>query len=287
MIVERTVSTCLLGILFWDPVLDRPIRAGLEVRAWPAAQPESVRSSFCTRSGVHAWIGLPGMLAHERRDGLPTDESPQATSTFVIEVRDPQRRFVDVAFEQELPLPYAGPFRLRGAGSPSTSAPGVVLFSATTRPRPAGMASLFGELVVEATGAPAAHARVTAIFPDGARGYGLSDAFGRVAIFAAYPPLEAELTGSPIPAGRLPLCERSWSVSVEVAHQPSLLQPLIGTELPDYRRVLAQAAASVFQGGSPDEPEARWTGSLEFGRELVLRSAGHSALIVRPLPSSP
>ncbi len=288
IVLEQVRTFTPLGIRFWDPVLDEQVRDGLRVTARPAAEIGSrpVVAAFRTRSDIYAFGGLPGLRAVEH--GENAGGSPAEERAFIVEVQDAQARFLSAAFEVRLPLPYHGMFLSGAGGSPAERLNGFHLFSAPARQRPSWLGAVRGELVDAATREPAAHAVVRVRTPDGAAHYGLADGAGRLAVLLPYPVIEDQLGGSP-GVGGTPLAERRWLLQVEVLYRPALLQALPGTELPDYYSILQQGPGRIWterpeDGGSA---EPHWTGELQYGRELTLRTAGLSQMLVSPADTSP
>jgi hypothetical protein len=286
-ILEHVSAFTSLGIRFWDAALNRPVAQRLSVSARPLDDPAArAVPAFRTLSGIEAMMGLPGLRAIEQAD--PDVGSP-ATRSFVVEVADVGGTFLPVAFTVDLPLPYRGLFLGPTAGSPIAQ-PGFLLFSAPQRRRPGWLAAVRGELALAADeDRPAAHAVVSIADPDGAEWNGIADAEGRFAVLLPWPAPAATLAGSPGTGGGQPLAGQSWDLTLRVAHGPGALPPLPGTILPDYGAILAQAPADLWAdppgAGSPSAPD--WTGRLDFGAELTVRTAGLSRLLVGPGPASP
>jgi hypothetical protein len=298
--LEEIDVVCPLGLRFWDPVLDRPIRDGLVVRAWPATTAAPVVGAFRSRSGVYAFQGLPGMRPVERPSPLDAPASPPTPRRFVVEVRDARGRFLPAAFEVELPLPYRGVFLGRAPGSPASppgAVPGFVLFPAPARERSPGIAAVRGELADANGGAPAAHAKVRVELPGGIGHWSLADRTGRFAVHFPLPPLKETLPplgGSPPPPRPsppvAPVEDRTWEIVVSVSWEPAALTPLRGTDQPDHRNVLAQTAAGVLASppGAPSPTvEPSWSGVLGYDGEVVVKTAGSSRLWIVPGGSPP
>lgn len=311
-VVEELEVFCPLGLRFWDPVLDRPIRDGLVVRAWPFEPASPKVEAFRSLSGVYAFQGLPGLRAVERPapddpEMVVSPSSPPVLRRFVIEVLDPGRRFLPAAFEVELPLPYRGVFLAGGPdsegspGSPAVAPPGFFLFPGPVRNRPPGIAAVRGEIAHAGDGTPAAHALLRVDLDVGPQGtashWSMSDREGRFAVLFPYPTLVEELpplggsppvTVSPPPP---PIDERTWAMTVTVFWEPAHQASLPGTDQPEHRTVLTQAAADVLTAppGSPLPPsEPSWTGVLGYGGEVIVKTAGSSRLwIVLPGGSPP
>jgi hypothetical protein len=302
-VLEVVDTFCPLGIRFWDAALDDQVREGLVVRAWPVGSRRPVAQAYRTRSDVYAFQGLPGLQGIEgpppRTDPVPPDQpvapipSPAPVHEFVVEVVDRHRRFVPVAFGIDLPLPERGLYLGRQAGSPS-SPPGFYLFSSPVRQSIPGVTAVRGELVDSITGDPAPHALIRADIAGHTHRYGLADDGGRFAVAFPPPPLTGglgPLWSSPdgaVPATGPPITERSWDVAVSVFWEPAMLDPLPGTVLPDYGRVLHQAPAEIIiSDSSPASSASEWLGTLEYGNDLVVATPGTTQLLVASQGSPP
>jgi hypothetical protein len=285
--LEELTNFCTLGLRFWDAVTDAQIRGGLRVRLWPEAALYPVVEAGRTYSDIYAFHRVPGLGAVERpvdsRDGLAG--SP-ASVPFVLEVTDLERRFVPNAIGLSLPLPHRGLFLTQLPGSPVPATPGFYLFSAPTRNRAANIAVVRGELVDTDVRQGAAHALVMAELPGEDPVYGVADADGAFALHFPYPTLPGGLrpldASPPGPLGP-PMAERSWQLRVSVFYQPELLVSLPGTELPDVRNIFRQARAGLLlESNSPSIAADQWSGTLDFGGEVVVRTEAMSALEVVP-----
>jgi hypothetical protein len=289
-VLERISTFTTLGLRFWEAALDQQVRDGLVVTARPAiARTVPRRAATRTLSGVYAFPGLPGLRDVEHGLAGPGD-SPGERRRFVIEVDDALRRYVPVAFDVELPLPYRGVFLFGGLhDSPGERPLGMLLYAAATRRRPTWIGAVAGELVDAATRRPAAHALLAATDPNGEVWHGVADEGGRFSVWMAYPAIEELPAGSPQPAGGVPLLERTWPIRLEVFYSPDTRRALPGTRLPDYGSVLTQQPAVVWDeapeaGGAP---ALDWTGELRLGRELNPRTTGMTQLLVGPETTSP
>jgi len=282
-----------LGIRFWDPVLDRAIVDGLTVQTWPARGTRRVTPAARTRSNVYTFRWLPGMrpVEHDYPDPAFFDASVPQRRAFVVGVDDAPGRFLPVAFEVDLPLPYRGIF-LAGAenGSPPAAPPGVHLFSAPTRRMGERLTAVRATLVDAETGQPAAWALARVDAPHGRAFRGMADASGRLAVAFPYPSLEEGFAGSPASFGEgTPLGERGWDISLSICYEPGRLTPLPGTSIPEYRSILDQRRGSLWSlPASPsDAPLDALPLRLPFGQELVVRTAGLPVQLVSPAPASP
>ncbi len=95
----------------------------------------------------------------------------------------------------------------------------------------------------------------------------------------AYPPPPG-LVGSPPVGTKRPLADTTWTVALQV-HLPAVASPPEAGDLPDLCSFLDQIPATLLTSSSP--PTALGEATLQYGRELVLRSSPlDPALLVRP-----
>lgn len=282
-----------LGIRFWDPVLDRAIVDGLQVETWPMRGPRRAIPAARSGSNVYTFRWLPGMRAVEYADPDPDffDASLPRRRGFVVAVNDGARRFLPVAFEVALPLPYRGVFLASAEnGLPSSAQPGVHLFSAPTRRTGERLTAVRGTLVDADTGGRAAWASIRIDAPHRRLFRGIADDQGRFAVAFPYPSLEEGFAESPASFGNgTPLGRRGWDIAVSVCYEPGRLTPLPGTRIPEYRSILDQRQGGLWSlPASPsDAPQSALALRLVFGQELVLRTAAMSVQLVSAAPASP
>lgn len=291
-VLEEISIFAPLGIRFWDPVMDRTITDGLDVRAWPTVGPRRVTRGFRTRSGAFAFQSLPGLRGLERSfdDDGPSASIPDGRP-FVIEVRDTADRFLPVAFQVTLPLPYRGLFLNGATGSPPLSTPaGVPLFSAPTRSKAEMLSAIRGTLIDADTGNPAAYARVRATLEGVRSWYGFADEAGRFAVIMPTPPLIEGFGGSPGSFGfGGPMGERTFDLLIEVFYEPSRLVELPGTAVPEYRSLLAQRQGAMWlvPPNPSDLPDPDRLVTVDVGQTVILRTFDQHEQFVTSAPASP
>lgn len=282
---DRLSIVTPLGIRFWDAALDRPIPHGLRVEARPLSGSRATRA-LATPSGVYVFHGLPGLGALElgHVDRMPDPES----RGFRITVVDDQRRFLPVRFDVQLPFPvevvdgveqpYDGLLRLM----PGSNEQRVFLFSTASRPTPAGLAAVRGqvsELPAEPPDAPLVPAAgaLIEIGVDGAQFFGLADASGNFAAIFPYPSFDSPSNGEPPAETRI--TDQTWEVTTRVRYTP----PEAGSQpeqVRDLLAILAQPPAAVRDPTTGDFGAERHD-QLRFGRDLVIRSDDIPALVIR------
>ena len=275
--LEIVTRTALLGVAFWDSVSGRAVADGLtltELRSGTAA--------VANAGGVFALHDLPGMRASAFGAGDPAFwGSPPAHTRSILELRDSRRRFLDFRFSADAPT--RGLFdQYCTSTSPPDGPVGVVpLFSSPTRPVPAGIAVVRADLWDLASGREAAWALVE-VTAAGQVHRGVAGPDGRVAVFLPYP--EPQSARHLAPRRRRRHCPRRPGPcpSRSSTHRnPAVLQRVVPAHTPQICvRCSRQADATALDSESPIAPLAPQT--LAFGRDLVLRSAGQSVLLVLP-----
>ncbi len=288
-VLEELSTYCTLGVRFWDAVTDAQIRSGLSVRVWPEAALRPVVSGARTRSDIYAFHRIPGLYDVERPAGRGrgTLRSPD-TLPFVMEVIDLERRFVPCAISLSLPLPDRGLFLTQLAGSPGMRAPGFYLFSSPTRGRSPNVAVVRGELIDALTGRGAAHAHVELEVAGEEPYVTIANDNGEFALQFPFPTLPGGLRPLDASPPAHPVSDSTWPVTVSIFYQPDILSPPPGTELPDLRDIFNQSRAQLqIDAESPPATADRWSGTLDFSGELVLRTGETSTMTVEPAPAPP
>lgn len=292
-VLETLTVVTPFGLRFWDVVMNRPVTEGLTVVMWPVERPEEVKRSSLTRSGFYTFRWLSGMrpVEHDYVDPEFFDASLPGRRRFAVHVRDRRQRFLPVAFEVALPLPYRGVYMSDLVGSlPEQSPPGVHLFSTPVRPLGASLTAVRGTLLDVDSGTPAAWARVHVSAAHGQEYHGVADEAGRFAVVFPFPSLEQGFGGSPAAFGSgTPIGDRQWDLTLSVSYEPSRLQSVNGTPLPEYHSVLEQGPGTVWtlspaSGGVPQSERAV---TLSFHHPAVLHSVDEPVQYVSPLSSIP
>lgn len=241
-----------LGLRFRDAATGRIVSDGLVVR-------HETRTAVLTPSGVWALSGLPGL--HELETGAGDDAYWAAVQprTYEVEVTDTRSRYLPLRLQAE--APFRGLFEPVCASPPLADIP---LFLAPSQPPPPGFGIVRAQLV-EPSGAPAAWA-IVEIRPDGAgAALGMADERGAVAVPLPYPEPSAT-AGSPPRGSQRSLAAERWALHVSCRYDRSCPPE----RAPDLCVALDQAPATL------DLP----TVELAYGRELVLRTPGHSEVLV-------
>jgi hypothetical protein len=281
--VERIAHFAPVGVRLVDTVTGRPVSEDVSVLVVPPP-PAPATTAFRTPSGVFAAHGLRSLRAWELRDvgpdGLPLPAADPALP-FRVEVRDGSGRFHSFAVDRVL-LPSGG-LLAPACGSPPGSppdaaAPALPLFSLPSRPIPPGMAVVRARLQHHGERSPAAYAALEVVpAPGAAPVRGIADERGEVAVLFGYPEPPG-LAGSPPAGTKRPLAATSWPVTVR-AFLPRAASPPEAGELPELCSLLDQSPTTLTTTESP--PRELGEATLEYGRELVLRSSpGDAALLV-------
>ncbi len=310
--LERTSRVTPFGVRFVDDQTGRVVASGLQVSAWPTAEPSRARAVRLNRTNVFYMLDVPGLRDFEFSAG---DDAAWSGVTrhlgFTLEVNDLEGRFLPFRFAADLPL--RGLMRL-ACGSPPSPAPlppgaepdGVPLFTAPARPTTPGTVVMRADLWDAANHVPAAWAILEARTP-GARLRGeaplraIADDRGRVALHFPVPD-ERDVDGgsfdSPTSGAGAPLASRTWTVELEAAYGrlPPVPPPPGGgsratSPIPDLCAALGQPPASLWDRlGSTPGPFAQVT--MRFGQELSMKSSDvgtepPSTLLLTPSQSPP
>lgn len=268
-----------LGVRLWDSVTARAVTEGIMMREVGRGVP-----AFANGAGVMVAAGLPGL--REAELGAGDDgywANPPARGVFTFEVVDAFGRFL--AFRFTATAPHRGLFTPAGlpASSPGLATESIPLFSSPSRAVPAGAAVVRAELHDALNDRPAAWALLEVTPPIGPPVLGLADRLGRTAVILPYPEPTAAVRISP-PSGQRSLSAQSWPLSLAVRYGPALTSPPPPDPAegppPDLATVLGQPPATLLASLSPLTPYT--TATLEFGRELVVRSTGLPTLLVAP-----
>jgi hypothetical protein len=289
-ILETLTTFTPLGLRFWDPATDQQVRDALRVEASPSARPGARVAAVRSFGDVYSFPHLPGLRDVEYGFAPAAVASPPQARAFVVQVADARARYLPIALQVALPLPYRGVYLCGVAGSPAEATPrGLHLYSAPGRPLPASAAAVRGELRRADDGTPAAHALVRVETESAESWYGLSDGHGRFVVILPYPPLAHGFGGSPASPGHRPLSEQVWQLSLSVFYQPDAQTVLPGSAEPDYLSVLQQAQADLYEHVPADGgvPVASLPVALLFDRHPTVRTDGVSQLLVMPSTASP
>ena len=149
--------------------------------------------------------------------------------------------------------------------------------------------SIRGELFDYSTGRPAAHGVICVHTEDGYHWYGIADAYGRFVTLMPYPTIINGISGSPASHSHKFLYQQAWQLSIEIRYAPFQVQSLPYSDLKDYSSVLNQACAQIWSeppesGGAP---VCMKDVELHYGKDVVLKTAGLSKLVVSPAVSPP
>ena len=128
--LETITLTAPLGLRFQDVVTGEFIGAGLSVLAYQAVNPSRRYPLVANRSGIYTLHHAPGLLEFERREADDVWQEPRPLKIFLIEVTDPERRYL--AFQLKIELPVRGVYSWVSpfAGSPVAIEPGIPLYPA-------------------------------------------------------------------------------------------------------------------------------------------------------------
>jgi len=265
--LERVRLVAPLGVRFWDRVTGAVVSEGLEVEVFPEGHPEQRVTVAANNSGVFNARGLPGLAGFET--GGVANPTPRA---FVIEVTDRAGRFLPFALPVDVP---AGLLQWE---------PGVTmvpLFSAPSRPVPAGMAVVRAQLVrADVPGPdpldpekrwPAPWAVLEVTPPGGPAVRGLADEGGSVVVVCPYPePPPPPVDRPSPPPDPIRPGDRTWAVGVKAFFAPPASPLAATTDRPDLRALMTQPAARAWADTALATELTAAT--LLFGQEMVLRT---------------
>lgn len=287
--METVQQHCAIGMRFWDSAFGLQARGGetdgLEIDLYPRAQPGVRRRLEVNRSGTYVCHAVPGLRRWELSDLPPEELWATALRPYRIEVHDPRRRFIDMAFDAD--LPWRG---LLDGLAPWTSPPGVPaatallpllqlpLFSAPSRALPDPLAAVYAQLRLSGSGELAAGALLAVQIDGRLRAIGLADELGRVAVLFPYPEPPRRQLLSP-PEAR---SDFSWPLTLEAyfaapsSASPSTAQPRRESrpfiDLASALRQLSQPRVVIGSLSSPDA-ELR----LHYRATLTARTRGAAA----------
>jgi hypothetical protein len=273
-LLERTTRFAPLGIAFYDPATGRRVSDGLRV-AYTNARGRRMFAPV-NRVGVFVLRSLPGQTALERSAGDETIWADATLRTDVpVELTDTLGRFHDLVFTATAPSRGLFALACGGAIVPPGQPLGVPLFPLAGRTVPAGLAAVRAELHDTRTGEPAAWALLEVTAPKLPPALGLADRRGSVVVMLPYPEPTSPGAGSPPSHPRRSLSDEKWTVEVRAFSSAFPPDPV-----PDLCTILRQPAAALVASDSPPAPLTQAT--LEFGRELVVRTSEQPTLGITP-----
>lgn len=289
-VIDSLTRVAPLGLRFWDSVSRSIVADGLVVTAYLPGRPYRSVAATTNRSGIYVLQGLPGMRSAENGAGDDAYWSSVQKKPLTVEVHDTLGRFMPFALNAVVPeRGIYNPTCVRDASKPP-SLEAVPLHSAPTRVSPGGMVVLRGDLWDPVNDRPAAWAFLeartvsTASPPtDRVLAMGYADEKGRIALIFGYPE-NAEATsggagGSPPAAQKKPLWEQQWTVQISARYV--FRDPAPG--VPDLCEVHLQPGADLWADAA--RTTHLGTTTIDFGEELVLRTAGeeNGRLLVTPV----
>jgi hypothetical protein len=270
-----------LGIRFWDAAFDLPVEDGLVVHAWLRGGGRPPARAVRSPGGVYGFHPLPG---HPAALPLPqpgaAGDPPVLAGDYVIAVDDPAGRYLPAAFTVSLPLGYPGEFLSSGSESPPAARGRAYLFSAPTRPVPAGAAAIRADLEDADTGGPAAWAVLHGTVA-GRSLRAVADAEGRALLLLPVPKVDRLQLGSPPGAGQGTPAGHAWPLTLAVRYQPTALRrPFAGAadvdprwrDRPSLKSILDEQAPALVWTEEGQPPVGDWTADLVYAEPLTLRT---------------
>jgi hypothetical protein len=251
------------ALAFVDSATGEAVTAGLRCSLVLRRGGKLLGRAMTTPTGVHHW---PELSERWR------DPDPAAPVFADVVVRDERERFQPLSLPWPLPAAPVGQV-IGGTVLGGARLLRVSLLSAPARRPPPGMASVHGQLLWQADGAPVAWARVSYFDGDGRVHDGASDAEGRLSLHLPSP--RPNRPGSPpAPAAQL-----------RVFADPALAAASLGLGAPDVLAFAAQpevrALADVAASGAYAPP------AFIPGEPLILATLGlppaHRELRLAPI----
>lgn len=271
-VLERPARVTPLGVRFLDGATGAFAAGSLSVELYPKGLPERRTRGLINRTGVYVFRGLPSLADIERGAGDAAYWSAQTPRyPFVLEVRDPDDRFLPFSLDVLLPhrrllgITFTSPISSPLATQTGSSIQSLPIFSSPARPLPDAMAALRAEIVDSGAGVPASWAVVEAKGPGQPAAMGLADAAGRVLLPLPYPKPVVSLLSPGSPG--LPLTSQTWPIDLTVRYRRRVTVPVI----PDLADLLTQPIATVWEDVARTASLTQAT--LRFGRDLVVASA--------------
>lgn len=251
------------ALAFVDSATGLTVQAGLRCSLVLRRGGKLLGRAVASPSGAQHWPELP------ERWRQPDPAAPVFAD---VVVRDEQARFLPLSLPWPLPAAPAGQV-IGGAVFGASRLLRVNLLSAPARPAPPGMASVYGLVIWQASGAPAAWARVSVTDGDGRVHEGASDAEGRLSLHLPRP--RPNRVGSP--PGPAP--------QLLVSADPALGAASLGLGAPDVLAFANQPAVRALAnvaGSAPYMPPA-----FTAGEPLILATLGlppaHRELRLAPI----
>lgn len=233
--LETLQRNTALAIRFWDSAFGAASAGGetdgLRVEIHPRANPNARQPLTPNRSGLYVCHSLPLKRDWEMATLSPQVLWSEALRPYRIEVHDPRGRFVDVAFDADLPArgllswlaPWLSPPRPLALPpwSASTSPPApllmqIPLFAAPSRPLPDPLAAVYAQLRDSTRSQLAAGALLAVHIEGRLHAIGLADLDGRVAVLFPYPEPPRRSLWSPPEARQ----DFSWPLTLEAFYAP-------------------------------------------------------------------
>jgi hypothetical protein len=260
--LERVRLVAPLGVQFWDATQGAVVGTGLSVEVFAENDPTRRFQAAANRSGVYSVRGLPGLRDYENGGALPAAFGP-----FVIEVNDPDGRFLP--FHLVVTEPGLVKWDV------PNNEPMVPLFSVPARVVPAGMAVVRARLVwvdpIDSTKQQPAAGAVLEITAGGTLVRGLADERGEVAVLFPYPTVDDPDPNVNPPPIVLP-ADRNWKIKVQARFATAATRPDLVTTL---------AAPHVQLMSKTDTKAIALTATLRYGKERILKTI--DATTMKPL----
>lgn len=305
VVIETLTYVAPFGLGLWDVAAGKLVSEDLEVRvfALSARGAYGPITAIANHSGVFVGQNFPLLRDFEAGAGDAEFWSSLPPSTpYLVEVRDPLRRYTPFVMRVDLPRRGLAVPRCVAAlmppppfpPSPPTAPAYVPVFGTAARRVPAGMTAVRATLFDADTGGPAELAVLEVRESGRLIGRGISDARGEVAAVFAYPePPDAPPASSPVSSplhspfgasatGAQPLTQQTWALDIALRYQrnlPRYTPDRAKPALADLCEIIEQPLAVV----TSSPPTILSPATLRYGQELVLGAEHGAQLFIRPV----
>jgi hypothetical protein len=265
---DRHVLRAPFAVMFRDRLDAAVVADGLRVELRDARRPGPAQPLTANPHGV--------FVAHTVRGLRPLTEgagaSPPAQRRFRLTVADTHGRFVPLRMDADLPVD--GLFQPACLdASPSDAEPHVPLFSAATRPVPAGLVVVRADLrLASDPAAAAAWARLELWLGDHMLAEGVADRRGAALLLCPLPPLRDPPVHGSSPDARAEPAR--WDVTLRACWVAGHAELAV----PDLCALLQLPEVTLLEQTAPARPLGPLV--LEAGVPLIVRSAHSSFLFV-------
>ena len=281
--LEIKRKTAPLGVRFWDPVSNRPIKSGLYVQIREKDTLGSWLTAQTTAGGIYALHHLPGWrFFEESSEKFDKVTSITTTKPYVVKVTDLTQTFRNFSFQ--LSAPFAGifPSALTDISMPET--PGIDLFSSATRSIPSGFSAVYVTCakMIDNKILPASFALIKVTTEENKSYYGLADKEGRAIVMIAMPLIRQKLTDSLPENERTHLGNYTWDATLSIQYDESAQQTFDDCDEPDLLSLLNQSDVVIQNSISPVDEQTVLPIKIRYNQPVVVRTETYAELFIKP-----